>query len=203
MSNYVIQQILKNKKITDYLSSKGIEPKGREVNGKLRYNCPLHRADRTPSFIVYLNGEFENFYCYGCKAKYNIIHLYRDMEGVTVGEAIRALSGDLELNVDAEIAHAVSEIENDNSLNAEYTPPQLSLIIGRQMYDFLVRVEKDPVCLEAVEKVEAIVDKAVEDSDFKTLQTLYDTLPDVLLKAIQAFDERKEQRLVDAAKAKQ
>jgi DNA primase len=85
MSNYVIEQILHKKKITDYLASKGIHPKGRESNGKLKYWCPIHQEKNSPSFIVYLNGEFENFYCYGCKAKYHIIHLYRDLEGFSGG----------------------------------------------------------------------------------------------------------------------
>lgn len=201
MSNYVIEQILQHKKITTYLESKGVFPKGREVNGKLRYWCPLHNEKNAPSFIVYLNGEFENFYCYGCKAKYHIIHLYRDLEKVSTGEAIRALSGDLELTVDAEIAHAVNEIENDRSLNAEYNPPQLALIIGRQLYDFIQRVEKDPQCLAAADRIETVVDKAMDESDMETLKVLYDTLPDTLLKAIQMYDERKEQRIMEAANA--
>ncbi len=200
MSSYVIQQILKAKKITDYLSSKGYEPKGREVNGKLRYCCPLHQ-ERTPSFTVYLNGEYENFFCYGCRARYHIIHLYRDMEGVSTGEAIRALSGDLELNLNAEIAHAINEIESDRSLNAEYTPPQLALIIGRQLYDFTKRVEKDPQCMASVDQVESIVDRALLDCDIETLKILYDSLPDTLYKSIQMFDERKEKQLIEVARA--
>jgi hypothetical protein len=120
------------------------------------------------------------------------------MENVSTGEAIRALSGDLDLNVDAEIAHAVREIENDASLKAEYNPAQLALIIGRQLYDFLARVEKDPQCVAATDKIEAITDKALEDGDFDTLKTLYDTLPDTLLKAIQMYDERQEERMRQA-----
>jgi hypothetical protein len=203
MSNYVIEQILHKKKITDYLASKGIHPKGRESNGKLKYWCPIHQEKNSPSFIVYLNGEFENFYCYGCKAKYHIIHLYRDLEGVSTGDAIRALSGDLELSVDAEIAHAIAEIENDHSINAEYNPPQLALIIGRQLYDFTQRVEKDPYFVDAATKIEKIVDQAVDSVDFSTLKNLYENLPDTLLKAVRMYDERKEQKLLEASKCQQ
>ena len=201
MSSYVIQQILQAKKVTDYLESKGHHPKGREVNGKLLYCCPLHQ-ERTPSFVVYLNGDFQNYYCYGCKAKYHIIHLYRDMEGVSTGEAIKALRGDLDLSIDSEIAHAINEIERDQSINAEYNPPQLALIIGRQLYDFVQRVEKDPECLKAVDKIEEIVDKALDTFDMETLKGLYDNLPDSLFKAIQRFDEKKENKLMEAERAK-
>lgn len=201
MSNYVIEQILKHKRITTYLESKGIFPKGREVNGKLRYWCPLHGEINAPSFIVYLNGEFENFYCFGCKSRYNIIHLYRDLEKISTGDAIRALSGDLELSVDAEIIHAVHEIENDRSLNAEYSPPQLALIIGRQLYDFLQRVEKDPQCMAASDRIEIVVDKAMNECDMETLKTIYDTLPETLFRTVHIYDERKEKKIMEATNA--
>ena len=125
------------------------------------------------------------------------------MECVSTGEAIRALSGDLELNVDAEIAHAVNEIENDRSINAEYNPPQLALIIGRQLYDFLHRVEKDADCINAVEKIEGIIDKSLENADMHTLKLLYDTLPDTLLKAIMMYDDKVEKRILEVARARE
>lgn len=192
MTSYVIEQILKNKKITEYLASKGHFPKGNEMNGKLRYHCPLHSGDKTPSFIVYLNGEFENYYCYGCKARYHIVHLYRDLEGVSTGEAIRALAGDLDIDLNQEITHAVHEIEADTSVQSQFSPPQLSLIVGRQLYDFLQRVEYDPDMVKSAEKIESIVDGAMESGDMATLEKLYDSLPETLYKAVQLFDEKKE-----------
>lgn len=201
MASYVVEQILKAKKITDYLASKGVHPKGGEVNGKLRYCCPLHEADKTPSFIVYINGDFQNFYCYGCKAKYHIIHLYRELEKVSTGDAIKALSGDLDLSIDSEITHAINEIENDRSLNAEYTPPQLALIVGRQLYDFMQRVEKDPQYVACIDKMEEVIDKALEKGDIETLKTLYESLPDTLMKAIRQYDEKKEKGIMDAARS--
>ena len=92
MSSYAIEQILKNRKITEYLESKHIYPDGPEVNGKLKYLCPIHDGDTSPSFYVYTkSADFQNFYCYSCKAKYNIIHLFRDIEKVSLGDAIRSL----------------------------------------------------------------------------------------------------------------
>ena len=69
----VIKQILKNKKITDYLDNKGIKPFGQPSSGRIKYCCPLH-GEKIPSFTVYLNDSYENFYCFGCKKGSNIIN---------------------------------------------------------------------------------------------------------------------------------
>src|SRR4051812_41838588 len=99
MSSYVIDEILRTRKITEYLTTKGIHPES-ESAGKIKYRCPLHQGDNDPSFMVYTNGEFENFYCFGCRAKYHIIHLYRDLEKVSFKEALQKLGSGLEIDVD-------------------------------------------------------------------------------------------------------
>lgn len=200
MASYVVEQILKAKKITDYLSSKGFHPKGQDVNGKLKYYCPFHE-ENTPSFFVYMNGEFQNYYCYSCKKRYHIIHLYRDLESVSIGDAILALSGDLDLNIDSEISHAIAEIENDRTLRSEFTPPEIALIVGRQLYEFLQRVEKNSESITQVEKIEVMIDKALEDNDIETLTSLYDNLQDTLFKAIHSYDLKKEQKYMAIQRA--
>jgi DNA primase len=140
MTSLLIETILKTKSIVDYLASKGHHPVGGEVNGRLRYRCPLH-LEKTPSFNVYTGGEYENFFCFGCKKRYNIIHLYRDMENVSIKDAIKSLGGDLNIDVESEINYAVQQIQNDHSLRNEFTPPELALMISRAAFDFLRVVE--------------------------------------------------------------
>jgi hypothetical protein len=141
--NYAVQEIIKKRKITEYLRSKHILPIGSETSGRFRYKCPLHEGDNTPSFIVYTNSDFENFFCYGCKAKYHIIHLYRELEKISTEEAIKRLSDGLSLNLDSEMDFIIKDLENDYSVSNLFTPIDLSLVMSRQLYDYTKQVDKD------------------------------------------------------------
>ena len=199
MSSLVIDKILETRKITEYLSEKGVNPDS-ETNGKLRYHCPLHEGDNTPSFYVYLNsGTYENFYCFGCKARYNIIHLYRDLEKVTLGQSIRALANGLEIDINAELSSAIAAVESDVSVAMEFSPAELSLLINRQLYEFLKMVDNDPACVAQVDKMSQVVDKALDKGDIETLKTINDSLTDTLAKRVGLYFEEKERRIMQAA----
>jgi hypothetical protein len=192
MSRYVIEQILKAKKITDYLNTKNIYPESQTGN-KIKYRCPIHEGDNDPSFMVYTDGEFENFFCYGCKAKYHIIHLYAQLEKVDFAAAVKALSEGVDINIDAEIHHIIREIENDSSAWSVFSPVQLSLIISRMLYDFLNRVNAAPQYVEMTDKVLSTVDKAVEIGDMEGLKKIHDQLPSALLKTLRDYNAKKQQ----------
>lgn len=201
MSSLLIETILKTHRITDYLRSKGITPASPERGGKIFYSCPLHEGDSTPSFVVYTtSGEFENFYCFGCKAKYNIIHLYRELEKITLGQAIKALSNGMQLDSDAELLHATQQIQNDKSIEAQYTPDDLALMIARQLYDFLKIVENDPECIASCEKISQAVDKSVTECDLQNLHRLNEMLPDVLPKRVLLYQQQKENSIMQQVK---
>jgi hypothetical protein len=198
MASLVIQKILETRKITEYLTKKHIYPDGPESNGKLKYHCPLHEGDNTPSFYVYLNsGEYENYYCFGCKARFNIIHLYRDLEKVTLGDAIRSLADGLNIDINAELSSAVTELENDTSINNEFSPVELSLLISRQLYEFVQMVEKDPANMELVDKLTQQVDAAVDRGDVKALKQVYEELSDALVRRIRKYLDQKERRMME------
>ena len=180
MPSYLIEQILKTKKITDYLAKKGHHPIGSEVNGRLKYLCPLHN-ERTPSFTVYLNSDYENFFCYGCKKRHNIVHLYRDMECVSTREAIKVLSEDLSLDVESEISHAVDQIQNDHSTRSEFTVPELALIISRCQYDFVQMINYDKNFIAKVDKLSELVDRVLDEDNIEALKVLVDCVPDKLI----------------------
>jgi DNA primase len=195
MSSPLIEQILKTRKITEYLSKKGIEADSRLPNGRYKYLCPIHE-EKTPSFYVYTNAAYENFFCFGCKARYNIIHLYSYLEKVTIGQAIRALADGIEVDINAEISQAITAIENDTSISKQYNSIHLALECGRLLYEFLKRVDQDPDCLQAADKIGHIIDKAVEENNIKGLKILSDSLTDVLIKKIKTYDEEKEKRIL-------
>ncbi len=199
--NYIVSQILKQRRITEYLTKKGVFPDGPETNGKLRYHCPIHANDNTPSFYVYLRSkEFENFYCFGCKARYHIIHLYRDMEKVSLSEAVKALADGIEVDINAEINHVIDDINNDQSAMAKDGPAHLALQINTNMRDFLSAVSMDQPCLASVEKVGQIVETAVENGDIDTLDRILrgtgpgKSLSDILAMKARLYFEAKEKR---------
>lgn len=190
MASLVIQEILKKHKITDYLARKGIFPAVPEHNGKIKYRCPLHEGDNDPSFMVYTNGEYENFFCYGCRNRYNIIHLYSLLEKVPLKKTLQNLGDGLGIDVNSEIDNTVKEIQNDDSVWSEYTPVQLSLLVARLSYEFLEKVEKDKSCCESVDKLMITVDKMAESGDLLGLKKLLDVLPEVMLKKIQELENK-------------
>lgn len=198
--SYVISEILKRRKITDYLHSKGISPVGSPFNGKIKYRCPIHKGDNTPSFMVYTNGEFENFYCYGCRNRYHIIHLYKALENVSTQDAIKALSDGLALDLNSELEHIIREIEEDKTISHEFTPVDLSLIISRQLYDYLKIVEKTPEECVRVDKLFESVDDAVDRCDMKALQETYEYLSDLLVDRIRYHEAEKEKKILMYAK---
>ena len=188
MINPLIKEILQANKITDYLAKKGHHPVGSESGGKLKYRCPIHEGDRTPSFMVYLNGNFENYFCYGCKHTYNIIHLYMAMENVTKKVAIRELSKDLNIDFDAHINEAVEYCERNDSIREQFTLEELALAVSRFIYDFIKRVNFEKSLVNKSEKINEIADKAMDDGDIVTLKALYDNLPDRLQFLTREYD---------------
>ena len=85
-----IENILKRKKITDILESRGFSPE-REHGGKIFYKCPIH-LDKDPSFIVFNNEEYQSYYCFGCHSGTTVINLVSDLDDITIGKAIFQLS---------------------------------------------------------------------------------------------------------------
>jgi len=106
---YKIEKILENKSITDYLQSRNILPSGKQSNGKIKYKCPIHN-DLDPSFVVY-DDTPQNFYCYGCGAGGNIIHLVKKLENKSTKDVIISLSSDLNISLDGEIDFLLKSFE--------------------------------------------------------------------------------------------
>lgn len=188
-SKTLINHILANKKITDYLAKKGIVPIGSTSVGRLKYRCPIHEGDNDPSFMVYTDsGPYENYFCFGCKSHNNIIHLYCALEKVSFGEALKILSDGLEIDINAELNESIKEIEQDHSVWQQYTPVQLSLLISRQIYDYKKRVSYDDKFIAPTEKILKTTDELLDKGDMAGLLKLFDILPEVLMEKVKEYD---------------
>ena len=119
---HYISCILKEKKITDLLESREILP-ARKYEDKLIYHCPLHKGDNEPSFTVYINEDYQNYYCYGCKSGGNIINLVSALDDITLRKSISQLVEGIKIDEGDAIRSVIEEIGsgkmNDNDTSIE------------------------------------------------------------------------------------
>lgn len=86
MSSTIIEQIKSRLDIVDIISGYiKVEKSG--VNWKAK--CPFHN-EKTPSF--YISGTRQNFYCFGCHEKGDVISFVQKIEGLEFKEALENLA---------------------------------------------------------------------------------------------------------------
>lgn len=188
---YFIKKILEEKKITDFLEVKGVLS-ARSLNDKLVYHCPIHSGDNDPSFVVYTNDIYENFYCYGCHAGGNIINLISEIDKKSIKQVIRELAKHLNIKeediLDAEIEKLEKEIESRNNIE------ELSLKLSRCCYNYFETVDFNKAEMIFFEKVFEKIDKIIHSNDIDSLQKIYNFLIDKgVLKRYSDFLEKEEE----------
>jgi hypothetical protein len=200
MKNQLIQKILETRKITDYLTNKGIYPATPERGGKIKYKCPIHEKDNDPSFVVYTQStEYQNFYCYGCKATFNIIHLFQKLENCSLEKAIKSLSEGLSVDIDSEISSAIRDFQQEDIDRKEYDVPQLVLLLNRQIYGLCKKVDNDSKivseCENLFKKMDSIVEEYGDSSNsVMALRKMYDLIlkQDIVKLKIKEYKKRKQ-----------
>lgn len=93
-----IKSILQKKKIVEHLASEHIFP-AREYIGRFVYTCPLH-ADKSPSFYVFDDGDYQTFKCFGCLHEDELVWTNRGLiriYDVKIGDMIININGDLDV----------------------------------------------------------------------------------------------------------
>ena len=93
---YHIECIFKERKIVDLLEGRGIVP-SRQQPGKLIYCCPLHSGDNDPSFVVYLDQQYQNYFCYGCLEENELVctqHGLRRIIDIELNDRVLDKNGD-------------------------------------------------------------------------------------------------------------
>jgi len=83
----ICQEIKDTVDLTDEMEKRGIVLK---PSGTSRYQCvcPFH-ADNDPSMTVNLNGEFQWFYCHGCRKTGSVIDFVMFHQRISLSSAIR------------------------------------------------------------------------------------------------------------------
>lgn len=208
-TKYVIDEIRKNHKITDYLSDRGIHPK-RSDSMKSQYHCPLpgHSLDKTPSFNVYHKDDHEDFFCYGCKRGGSIIQLMVEYEHIGFEEAIRRLSEGLNLDVATIMDALITECMMDSNENFDFVirSTEIAFCINKKLYDFLKAVEFDPKGLEFVETIGKLVDKFLYAGNYEKLKEMIEesgptSLDGYIQARVKSFNSRKAIEEINQLKA--
>lgn len=195
----IIDYILKTKSIVDYLEKRGIQPIKRLSGGKLSYLCPMpNHSEAKPSFIVFTNSEYENFYCFGCHAGTTIINLVAGLDGISVRSAIEKLSDGAEISADMDAELAISRSIKRNQIISgdDICIPQLEELstMGFITYlckNYLDSVEDDPEEVAIIDRFWEKVDSWIYNYEFEELKNVHEILPTILTKRREKFQRLK------------
>jgi len=174
-----LKNIFKERKITDYLESKGIFP-SRENGGRKMYICPVHQGDTSPSMTVFTDSEYENYYCFGCHSGTTIINLVSDMEQIDKRQAFRILIEGLDIPSDEALTDFSDDYDdfvkagNYEDLISMADVEEISLRISVECYNFLnTTTDFDPEEMVFFEKVLQKVDALTRAKDKKGLEKIF------------------------------
>jgi len=100
MSDYHINRILEEKKITDFLQEMGILPV-KKSGDRVIYRCPIHSGDNDPSFIVYPVGtkgrNYQTYHCFACIEENELIWTSKGLEKIVdikIGDKVLDIYGE-------------------------------------------------------------------------------------------------------------
>jgi len=200
-NNRFILEICKRNKITDYLASKGVLPSGRTtIQNRVRYCCPIH-IEKHPSFTLYTDSEYDNYYCYGCKAHGSIISLYTALEHVSFKEAIKHLGKDIDISDENELDYILHDLHKeleDNDVGHRASNDLVSIALNFSVlgYSFLEMASFDEEAVKWLDEVYKVIDGLVREEDLVSLEQIYEqTLRDKLFaKRLKYFREKQEKK---------
>jgi DNA primase len=199
----IVMAILKEKKITDLLESRGIHPE-RESGSRLSYLCPIHEGDTTPSFIVFDDGEYQTYKCFGCHSGTDVINLVCDLDHVSLGKAIQSLSDGLTIEQANILATQV--INGQKIVSEEYSHNKqleiMMLQIGSFCRSYLNRYDKDnEEDIEFFFDMYRMIDKVAREKDLETLKGMWGILQKYNFAGRRKlYFERKEKKILDGVK---
>lgn len=205
----LIEEILKRNKITDYLESKGIYPATKENSNKIKYCCPLH-DETLPSFVVYSDSEYENFFCYGCKAGGSFISLYASLEGLSFVESIKKLGYGIEITDEAELDIIIRKMKNVVEERVKKDENFMAMILvklGIISYEFIESFGFEKETTDFIEKFYKKIDNIISsENNINSLEEIYNMIMKDRLFTKKSkefkviFSEKEKKKLIDKTK---
>lgn len=123
----IVAEVKQAYNIVDYIESSGISL-SRAGTSKWKGLCPFH-PEKTPSFIV--DENFQNYMCFGCGAKGDIIKFVEETERLDFGDVLRKLAEDKNIQVDF-----------DNSENSKIDYKSLRMVLKDTALFFISNFKK-------------------------------------------------------------
>lgn len=178
------------------MADKGHNPVNKLSGGRLSYLCPLPWHQETkPSFTVWVNAEYENYYCFGCQSHNNIINLVSGLEGVSNTGAIKILAQDANISVDDEHQLAQEKFMDYKVADPVNDLAENLLSISRICNLFLESVDYDKQECEIIKKVWSFLDKSLLEHDIEAIESLYYNIENVIKKRIEIVNKLNKEEL--------
>jgi DNA primase len=182
ISQYVIENIRSTNKIVNFLSSEGINYEY-QYKGKYMYVCPFpDHNDNNPSLAVYDSGEYDNFYCFGCKRSGDVVSLNAQLKNIPWHQSVKFFGGDLDINKNDELNFIIGKIrkesEEESMKNASDMMYDISLEVSLLGYNYLERVEFDDEEAIFLDKLYQEIDKLILSENIDSLCKIYEFILD-------------------------
>lgn len=201
---YILNKILSENKITDFLSERGINPV-KNIRDRLIYHCPVHTGDREPSFVVYnadSKEEPQNYYCYGCHSGSTIIDLIADIDKISNIDAFKRLFNKINIDEEERRSSIISEIKDSHLMSQKLSEmgftdirwvEMLFLKISSFCRMHIESTDKDEEEIDFFHKLYKIIEDCGRKKDGETLTKMYNFLFEALEKRLKEYKKKKEE----------
>lgn len=184
----------------EYLEKKGHYPVKHLTGGRISYLCPLPwHSETKPSFVVWTNSDYENFYCFGCQAKHNIIHLVSFLDSISARKAIEKLSDGVEFSIadEEKLVHAdfFSGVHKKEEHDAVADLAKSMVEISNICNAFLESVDYDDQECERMDKLWEMIDNSLRDFDFEKIEQIRADIGSLILKHKESLHQKESAEL--------
>ena len=193
-----LKYILSKHSIMEYLQRLGHAPVKR-IAGRAYYLCPLpgHKESK-PSFVVWTDAAYENFYCFGCQRSSNLLHLMCFMEEIGRKDAFRRLAGDEKITIDKELEYVIEQNTREQAQWGWNPITELSsavLSISSLCRSYLESAGMDGGEVGIIDKLMSTVDGDLFDYNIDGLYETLKNLPLTLHARREKFEKSKFEKM--------
>lgn len=151
--------------------------------------------------MVWTQSEYENFYCFGCQSKHNIIHLVSLLDKISIKESIERLGDGFEFSTSDEATYFYELLQSgkikDLVPTMESQPiDELSnslLHISEVCKNFLQSVEYNQVESDRIDNIWKIVDDGLLEYDIEVIENIAERIGGVVRKRkLQLFENEEK-----------
>lgn len=156
----------------EYLAQRGHTPVNHIGGGKYRYLCPFSDHKETvPSFVVFTNSEYENFWCFGCCSGHSIINLVARLDNISYKEALDKLSDGVVVSTEDDIKYTLDRIKKEIITTDPVSElSRVLLEISWQCFLYTQGVQFDPYELKIIDNYYSFVDDCILNTEFDKIE---------------------------------